>query len=92
VFAALPMTFEAGTPRERQVQRVSKIVGSETLSVDLLQASAAFDGLLDEIVEVTLPEGPLVVISQAGLTKMKQLAGRPQDLADLQRLAGVEDD
>lgn len=92
VFAALPMTFDAGTPRERRVQRVSKIIGNQTISVDLLEANAAFAGLLDDIEDVVLPEGPLVVISQAGLITMKQLAGRPQDLVDLERLAGVEDE
>lgn len=90
-FAALPMSFEAGTPRERHVQRVSKIVEGRTLSVDFLLARAAFEGLLDDSREVVLPEGTLVVISRAGLETMKRLAGRPQDLADLERLTGGED-
>jgi hypothetical protein len=91
VFAALPLTFDAGTQRERHVQRVSKIEGGEHLCVDLLVADAVFSGLLDDALEVRVPRGPLTVISRAGLIKMKQLAGRPQDVADLARLEGEDD-
>lgn len=91
VFAALPLTFEGGTARERHVQRVSKIEGGEHLCVDLLIAEAVFAGLLDDAIEVRTPRGNLTVISRAGLIKMKQLAGRPQDVADLARLEGGDD-
>lgn len=90
-FAALPMAFDAGTERERHVQRVSKIDGEEHLLLDLLLAEAAFTGLLDDRVEVSLPEGPLSVVSRAALIRMKRMAGRAQDVADLERLeAGDE--
>jgi hypothetical protein len=85
-FAALPMTFDAGTERERHVQRVSKIQGSEHLLLDLLVADAAFEGALDDRVEVQLPSGPMAVVSRAMLVRMKRLAGRAQDLADLEKL------
>lgn len=85
-FAALPMTFDAGTERERHVQRVSKIEGSEHLLLDLLLADAAFEGALDDRVEVQLPSGPMSVVSRAVLVRMKRLAGRAQDLADLEKL------
>jgi hypothetical protein len=86
VFAALPLTFEAGSARERHVQRVSKIADGEHLCVDLLLAEGVFAGLLADSLQVRLPNGPMRVISRAGLIKMKQLAGRPQDLADLAQL------
>lgn len=86
-FAALPMTFDEGTARERHVQRVSKIVGQEHLVLDLLSADAAFAGALDDRIEVALPEGTISVVSRATLVHMKQLAARPQDLADLEKLA-----
>ncbi|MFO7562166.1 MAG: nucleotidyltransferase family protein [Enhygromyxa sp.] len=90
IFAALPLTFEADTPRERRVQRVSKIADGEHLCVDLIICNAVFAGLLDDTVEVSVPGGTLRVISRAGLVKMKQLAGRDQDLADLARLEGED--
>ena len=41
---SLPMTFDVGTPRERHVQRVSKIDGQEHLMLDLLIAEAGLAG------------------------------------------------
>ena len=91
VFAALPMTFDAGTPKERHVQRVTKVSGTDHLILDLLIAEASFSGLLDGAREIALPEGPLVVVSRSALLSMKRLAGRPQDLADLAALNGLDD-
>jgi hypothetical protein len=73
------------------VQRVSKIDGGEHLCVDLLAADAAFAGLLGDTIEVRVARGPLTVISREGSIKMKQLAGRPQDVPDLARLEGFDD-
>lgn len=85
-FPALPMTFDAGTERERNVQRVSKLQGSDHMLLDLLLANASLAGALDDRLEVQLPEGPLAVVSRATLIRMKQLAGRTQDLLDLEQL------
>lgn len=86
VFLALPMTFDEGTPRERNVQRVSKIAGSDHLLLDLLVANASLAGALDDALEVQLAEGPLSVVSRATLVRMKRMASRPQDLLDLENL------
>jgi hypothetical protein len=86
VFVALPMTFEEGSPRERHVQRVSKISGGEHLVLDLLLEQAAFSNLLAGSISVTLPAGPLVVVARHVLLHMKRLASRPQDLADIEKL------
>ncbi len=89
-FPALPMVFEEGTPRERHVQRVSKVVGKEHLLLDFLIAEAAFAGALDDRIEVTLPEGRLSLVSLTTLLRLKRLAGRPQDLTDLERLEALD--
>lgn len=86
VFPALPMTFDAGTERERNVQRVSKLQGRDHMLLDLLLANGSLAGALDDQLEVQLPEGPLAIVSRATLIRMKQLAGRAQDLLDLERL------
>ena len=85
-FPALPMTFDAGTERERNVQRVSKLQGRDHMLLDLLLANGSLAGALDDQLEVQLPEGPLAIVSRATLIRMKQLAGRAQDLLDLERL------
>ena len=88
VLAALPLVFDEGTDKERHVQRVSKIQDGEHLELDFLVATASLAGFLEDRVEVTLPQGRLVLVSRDALLRMKRLAGRPQDLADLDRLEG----
>lgn len=85
-FVALPMVFDEGTARERHVQRVSKIESGEHLLLDLLLAEAAFAGMLDDRIEIRLPEGVLAVVSLPTLLRMKRLAGRAQDIADIEKL------
>jgi hypothetical protein len=63
-----------------------------TKAIDLLVAATVFTGLLDDTLEVRTPNGTLTVISRAGLIKMMQLAGRPQDVADLASLEGNHDE
>lgn len=91
LFAALPMTFDAGTERERHVQRVSKLEGQQHLVLDLLIAEAAFEGLLARRIEIDLPEGPLAVVPRDVLLQMKRLAGRPQDRADIEKLEAPDE-
>ena len=86
-----PMTFGAGTKQERHVQRVNKIVGAQHLVLDLLIAEAAYAGVLDDRVDVALPAGTITVVSRDTLLRMKQLAGRPIDLADIQKLEGTDE-
>jgi 2-hydroxychromene-2-carboxylate isomerase len=92
LFAALPMTFDAGTARERHVQRVTKIEGDHHLVVDLMLDEAALAGFLADHIDVELPEGRLRVVSRAGLLAMKRMAARPQDDADVERLEAGDGD
>jgi hypothetical protein len=80
------MTFGAGTQQERHVQRVNKLVGSEHLVLDFLIAEAAYAGTLDDRIDIDLPNGSLTVVSLETLLKMKRLAGRAIDLADIEKL------
>ncbi len=85
-FPALPMAFEEGTAKERHVQRVSKLEGRLHLLLDFLLAEASLAGALDDRVAVRVPQGPLTVVSRETLMRMKRLAARPQDLADIAKL------
>ncbi|MBL8610552.1 MAG: hypothetical protein JNL38_24655 [Myxococcales bacterium] len=91
-YVALPMAFDAGTPNERRVQRVSKLEDGTSVSLDLLHESGGLAGALSDRIHLELPEGPLFVVSRATLERMKRLAGRAQDLADLEKLEHPDDD
>jgi hypothetical protein len=86
-----PMTFGAGTVQERHVQRVNKIVGWQHLVLDLLIAEAAYAGVLDDRVDVPLPAGTITFVSRDTLLRMKRLAARPIDLADIEKLEGGDE-
>lgn len=88
-FVAGPIPFDTGTPKERILHRASRIDGEEMLTVDLLLVTPVLQDVWESR-EVFEWEGRRVtVVSLAGLAKMKRMAGRHQDLADLENL-GVE--
>jgi hypothetical protein len=89
-FPALPMVFDEGTPRERHVQRVSKVVGKEHLLLDLLIADAGLAGALDDRVEIAMEQGAIAFVSRTTLLRLKRLAGRTQDLADIEKLEALD--
>ncbi|MBM4396141.1 MAG: nucleotidyltransferase [Deltaproteobacteria bacterium] len=89
VHAALPMVFGAGTPAEREIRRVSKIVEGQVRTVDLLLATGALRPMLDGRTAVSWADVALQVVSLEDLMAMKRLAGRHQDLADVERLEAV---
>ena len=83
---ALPMTFADGM----EVRRVTKIDGSDSLTLDFLLARGPLQAVLQERVSVETLEGPVSVVSLEGLVRMKAWAGRPQDLADIARLRDLD--
>lgn len=70
---------------------VNKIVGNQHLILDLLLAEAAYTGVLDDRVSLVLRTGPITFVSRATLLRMKRFAGRPIDLADIEKLEGGND-
>jgi len=90
-FPAFPMTFGEGTDAPRRVQRVSRLEGKKVLSVDLILADGPLATVLEHRITVeTADQRVVAVVSLEGLGTMKRLAGRPQDLADLEHL-GIAD-
>jgi len=91
---ARKMTFglQTGTPRE--IQRVSKL-DPETgalLALDLIVVNAALEQVWATRTILHAGERRMTVVSREGLATMKRIAGRPQDLADLAKLEGTDDD
>lgn len=91
---ARKMTFGLRAGRPRQMQRVSKLDPDtgELLALDLLLVNPELEAVWASRDTLHAGDRKLVVVSREGLATMKRIAGRRQDLADLARLEGTEDD
>ena len=85
------LPFDAGKERERRVFRVSKRIGSELLTVDLLLVPPFLEGVWEGREVYEIDGVPVEVVSRDGLLAMKRIAARPQDLADIERLESGDD-
>jgi hypothetical protein len=82
-FEALPMQFRDGM----KLRRVSRIEAGETLTVDLILADANLGPVWSSRAQYESAHGRrLWVVGRDALIAMKVAAGRPQDLADVERL------
>ncbi len=84
--------LRTGTPRE--VQRVSKLdpQSSASIPLDLLVVNAELEAVWRDRTAFDVGGHRMIVVSRDGLTTMKRIAGRPQDLVDLAKLEGVRED
>lgn len=88
VIKGLDISFKE---RAVEIRRVSKIDDDgEVLSLDLLLVTPKIEDVWESKEQVSLQENLLSIVSREGLIKMKTLAGRPQDLADIERLQNDE--
>ena len=77
--------------RAIEIRRVSKIDSDgEVLSLDLLLVTPHVQDVWDTRESIDFLGAKLFVVSRDGLRKMKELAGRPQDKADIERLDNEE--
>jgi len=77
--------------RAVEIRRVSKIdANGEVLSLDLLLVTPPVQDVWETREKIDFLDTQLSVVSRTGLIKMKTLAGRPQDLADIWRLENEE--
>jgi hypothetical protein len=77
--------------RSVDIRRISKIDDNgELLSLDLLLVTPQVQEVWETREKIDFLGKRLSVVSLAGLIKIKTLAGRPQDLADIDRLQNEE--
>lgn len=88
-FRAMPMVFDRGLPQARHLTRVTRAEGRLVVMLDLIAVTPYLQSVFDGRIQVDLDGQALSVVSLEGLAAMKRLAGRPQDLADLEKL-GLE--
>ena len=78
--------------RAVEIRRISKIDDNgEVLSLDLLLVTPQVEDVWETREQIDFLGRKLSVVSREGLIKMKTLAGRPQDLADISRLENEEE-
>ena len=86
VVDAGPVPFAIGTPRERELHRVSRVDDGVLTTVDLLIVTPVLQRAWESRVRASWRGHDIWAVSLDGLGRMKRLAGRAQDLADLEAL------
>jgi len=77
--------------RAVEIRRVSKVdENGEVLSLDLLVVTPQVQDVWETREKLDFLGNQLSVVSREGLIRMKTLAGRPQDLVDIERLENEE--
>lgn len=76
----------AGEGFEQELVRISKAVGRDLVTLDLLLVDPLYEPAWLSRGHYDWQGETLTVVSREGLAIMKRLSGRPQDLVDLQRL------
>lgn len=86
-----PMKFARGTPNEMMIHRVTKVVGSDFLTLDLVIVSPALEDVWKDRNRFDWNGKTVDAVTKSGLAKMKRIANRERDLLDLKEL-GVADE
>jgi hypothetical protein len=84
--------FRLGQPTEQIVHRVNKIAGGQLLTLDLLIVPPFLADVWDGRITIQWQGRRVQIVSREGLVRMKRLAGRKQDIADLEKLEAPFDD
>ncbi|MDP6110966.1 MAG: hypothetical protein QGF00_11910 [Planctomycetota bacterium] len=86
------LPFDIGTDREREVYRLVKIEADTLLMLDLVLVFPMLEDVWEDREQREWEGRKLKIVSPSGLVKMKLLAGRIQDLADLVNLGFISDE
>ena len=84
------ISFDTGTDQERRLYRVSKADGRELVTLDLLVVTPIFEEIWGTRESIEIGSQQIRIVSRDGLIKMKRIAGRLQDLADIEALERIQ--
>jgi hypothetical protein len=87
-----PQVFKPGQPEEMRLFRLNKVLDTEMLTLDMLFVTPVLQDVWDSRVWMDIRGMKLCVVSKEGIKKMKRLAGRTQDLADIEALDSTQGD
>lgn len=85
------ITFSSGKPDEHSLWRVSRVEGTDLITVDLLMVSDFLQPVWETRERFLLGTQRVIAVSRSGLLRMKQAAGRRKDLDDIERLGLLGD-
>ncbi len=91
VFDAGRIPFDVGKPNQREIQRISKIVGNDALTLDLLIVESVYQSVWDNRGSFSWEGRQLGLVSLDGLLEMKHIAGRNKDLLDIDELTRIRE-
>jgi len=80
--------FDMNGPHKREIFRISKKIGRDILTIDLLLLPDFLKQVWQDRETYELDEVPVTVVDRDGLITMKKIAGRHQDLSDIEHLEG----
>ena len=82
--------FNPNTDQESQMYRVSRAEDQHLMTLDLMLVAPVFEAVWNDRETVSLGEIAIKIVSKKGLVIMKNIAGRPQDIADIDALRRLD--
>ncbi len=80
------MPFKEKSPLAMEIYRVSKAVGDKLIPLDLMLVSPVLEEIWNDRISGQIGEVECTVVSAQGLIRMKEIAARQKDLADIETL------
>ena len=81
--------FRVGTPEEQRLYRISKVIDTELLMLDLMVVTPFLQDAWDSREKYEFDGRAVPVVGLDSLIKMKETAGRPNDLIDVNELRRI---
>lgn len=81
--------FRVGTPQEQRLHRISKVIERDLLMLDLMVVTPFLQGAWDARENYEFDGRTVPVVGFDGLIAMKEAAGRPNDLRDIDELKRI---
>lgn len=87
----LPLNFDNGRTKIRRISKIDR-ESKELITLDMILVTEVLAATWENKLRVRWNDGEYWVVSKEGLVGMKERAGRPKDLIDLDYLRGMDDE
>lgn len=87
----LPLEFDGGSFQLRRISKINKETQS-LITVDFILVTEKIADVWDDREHLEWGSGSAWVVSRRGLIKMKTTAGRDQDIVDIRKLEGSDNE